>query len=170
MGNVSWLYEGVGISENIWCRGERTSSGVRGSVIEIWTADVAPPSNSDPKMSSNSVRNIEKTGAGMLRVGEKTMPTETDQQSPVHASNTQCLPLRTVILLTSELLTMLKRKAERALSKDQFACGSLRTSPLYAEIFLSFSSRSGCPSALLQNGIIHLTYQVPVGNPDAALE
>jgi len=77
-GKTSCLYDGEGISENIWCLGERISSGVRGSVTEICTVDVAPPSNSAPKISSKSVRNMEKTGAGMLRVGEKTMPTKLD--------------------------------------------------------------------------------------------
>ncbi len=52
------------------------SSGVRDSVTEIWTAVVGLPSYSDPKISSKSVKNMEKTGAGILRVGENTIPTE----------------------------------------------------------------------------------------------
>ena len=82
-------------------------------------------SGSSPKMASKSVRNMAKTGAGMLRVGEKTMPT-----------------LRTLILLMSELLMMLIRKAERARMRAQFGFGSLCTRRLYAASFFHFSSRS----------------------------
>ena len=59
-----------------------------------------------PKMESKSVRKAAKIGAGMLRVGEKTMPT-----------------LRTLILLTSELLMTPMRKAERARMSVQFGRG-----------------------------------------------
>lgn len=101
------------MSENIWRRGERISSGVSGSVTETSGGGVGFASGSSPKMASKSVKNMEKTGAGMLSVGEKTIPT-----------------LRTLILLTSELLTMPIRKAESARIKNQFALGSLCTSVL----------------------------------------
>lgn len=119
------MYEGVGMSENIWRRGDRISSGVRGSVMETSGGVMSGSSGSSPKMASKSVRNMAKTGAGMLRVGEKTMPT-----------------LRTLILLMSELFTMLIRKAESARMRPQLAFGSLCTKRLYAAIFFAFSSRS----------------------------
>lgn len=104
LGKFSWLYDGVGISENIWRRGERISSGVRGSVTDISKAGGEASSYSTAKMELKSVRNVENTGAGMLRVGEKTMQT-----------------LRTLILLTLELLTMPMRNSERARIRVQFA-------------------------------------------------
>ena len=58
------------------------------------------------KMALKSVRKVAKTGAGMLRVGEKTMPT-----------------LRTPILLTCALFTMPIRKAESARTRVQLARG-----------------------------------------------
>lgn len=57
-------------------------------------------------MASKSVRKAANMGAGIWRVGEKTMPT-----------------LRTDILLTLELLTTEMRKAERARRRVQFALG-----------------------------------------------
>lgn len=113
------------MSENIWRGGERISSGVRGSVTDISNAGVEASSNSLLKMASKSVRKVEKTGAWMLRVGEKTMQT-----------------FRTLILLTLELLTMLMRNSESARIRVQFASGSFRTRILKAAIFLDFSSRS----------------------------
>ena len=102
------------MSENIWRRGERMSSGVRGSVTETSGGAFAlESSGSSPKTASNSVRNMAKTGAGMLRVGEKTMPT-----------------LRTLILLTSELLMIPIKKAERARRRAQLGLGSLCTREL----------------------------------------
>ena len=72
------------------------------------TEEAVVGSGSVPKMASKSVRKAEKTGAGMLRVGEKTMPT-----------------LRTDILLMLLLFTMPIRKAERARMRVQFGRGSL---------------------------------------------
>lgn len=80
------------------------SSGVRGRVTEISKAGTGADSYSTPKMESKSVMNVENTGAWMLRVGEKTMQT-----------------LRTLILLTLELLTMPMRNSERARIRVQFA-------------------------------------------------
>lgn len=101
------------MSENICRLGERMSSGVRGSLDVTSRDGMAVPSGVSLKMESNSVRNMEKTGAGMLRVGEKTMQT-----------------LRILILLTSELLTILMRKAERARRRVKLGFGSLCTSAL----------------------------------------
>ena len=125
------------MSLNIWRRGERMSSGVRGSVMETSGGVAEVSSGSSPKMASNSVRKVANTGAGMLRVGENTIPT-----------------LRTDILLMSELLMMPIRKAERARRRAQLALGSLCTRRLYAAIFFCLSSSSkrkdvsmafGCP-------------------------
>lgn len=61
----------------------------------------------------------------MFSVGEKTMPT-----------------FRMLILLISELLMMLMRKAERARRRVKLALGSLFTRRLYAAILLDFSGIS----------------------------
>lgn len=78
------------------------------------------------KIRSNSVRNIEKTGAGMFNVGAKTMPT-----------------FLTVILLTSELFTMIIKNWTNARSKAKFGLGSLWTSELNAAILSCLSLSSG---------------------------
>ena len=102
------------------------SSDVMGGEAAITWMDAATAlSGSAPKMASKSVRNAEITGAGMLRVGEKTIPT-----------------LRTLILLTIELFTMLIKNADNARTKLQFANGNLWTSTLYALIFAGLSSSS----------------------------
>lgn len=107
------MYDGVGISENICLLGERMSSGVRGSFDVTSSDGMAGSLDLSPKIASNSVRNMEKTGAGMLSVGEKTIPT-----------------LRMVILLTSALLMMLMRNEERARKRVKLAFGSLYTRAL----------------------------------------
>lgn len=66
------------------------------------------PSGILSNMLSKSVRNMEKTGAGMLSVGAKTMPT-----------------FLIVILFTSELLTMIIKNCTSARSKARFGRGSL---------------------------------------------
>ena len=101
------------MSENICRRGERISSGVRGSVTDTSGGVAVSSSGSSVNIASNSVKNIANTGAGMFRVGEKTIPT-----------------LRTLILLTSELLIMPIKKADRARSSAQFGFGSLCTREL----------------------------------------
>ena len=101
------------MSENICRRGERMSSGVRDSLAVTSRDGIVVGSRFSRKTASNSVRNIERTGVGILRVGEKTMPT-----------------LRMVILLTSALLIMLMRKAERARRSVKFGLGSLWTRKL----------------------------------------
>lgn len=89
------------------------SSGVRDS-LTVTSVDAAGAcSGPSPKIALNSVKNIENTGAGIFRVGEKTIPT-----------------LRTLILLISELLTMPMRNAESARIKVQLAFGSRCTSML----------------------------------------
>lgn len=101
------------MSENICRRGERMSSGVKGSLPINSSGGMPVSSGGSPKIASNSLRNIESTGVGMLSVGEKTMPT-----------------LRILILLISELLIMLMRKEERARMSAKFAFGSLFTRTL----------------------------------------
>ena len=96
------------MSENIWRLGDRISSGVKGSLAVTSNDGTVVASRFSWKTASNSVRNMESTGVGMLSVGEKTMPT-----------------LRTVILLISELLMILMRKAERARRSVKFGLGSL---------------------------------------------
>lgn len=96
------------MSENICRLGDRMSSGVRGSLAVISRDGIVLASRFSLKTASNSVRNMESTGVGMLRVGEKTIPT-----------------LRMVILLISELLIMLMRKAERARRSVKLGFGSL---------------------------------------------
>ena len=89
------------------------SSGVKGSLPIDSTGGMLVSSGGSPKIASNSLRNIESTGVGMLSVGEKTMPT-----------------LRILILLVSELFIMLMRKEERARMSVKFAFGSLFTRTL----------------------------------------
>ena len=101
------------MSENICRLDDRISSAVKGSLAEISRDGTIEFSRFSRKTASNSVRNMESTGVGMLRVGEKTMPT-----------------LRIVILLISELLIMLMRKAERARSSVKLGFGSLWTRTL----------------------------------------
>lgn len=101
------------MSENICRLGDRMSSGVRGSLAITSREGTVAGSRFSLKTASNSVRNMESTGVGMLRVGEKTMPT-----------------LRIVILLISELLIMLMRKAERARRSVKLGLGSLWTRTL----------------------------------------
>ncbi len=101
------------MSENICRLGDRMSSGVRDSIAVTSKDGIVVASRFSRNTVSNSVRNIESTGVGMLRVGEKTMPT-----------------LRMVILLISELLMMLMRKAERARRSVKLGLGSLWTSTL----------------------------------------
>ena len=101
------------MSENICRRGERISSGVKGSLPFNSTDGMPVSSGGSPKIASNSLRNIDSTGVGMLSVGEKTMPT-----------------LRILILLISELSMMLMRKEERARMSVKFAFGSLFTRTL----------------------------------------
>ena len=84
------------------------SSGVSGSGARTSIVTGAFSSGAVPKILSKSVRKAEKTGAGMLSVGENTIPT-----------------LRTFILLTSEFLTTSIRNLQSALSKVQFGSGSL---------------------------------------------
>ena len=120
------------MSENICRLGDRISSGVRGSLAVTSRDGIVVASGFSWKTASNSARNMESTGVGMLRVGEKTMPT-----------------LRTVILLISELLMMLMRKAERARRSVKLGLGSLWTRTLYAAIFFDFSVRSEYESQYL---------------------
>ena len=101
------------MSENICRLGDRISSGVRGSLAVTSKDGTVVASRLSRKTASNSARNMESTGVGMLRVGEKTMPT-----------------LRIVILLISELLMILMRKAERARRSVKFGLGSLWTRTL----------------------------------------
>ena len=101
------------MSENICRLGDRMSSGVKGSLAVTSRDGIVVASTVSLKTASNSVRNMESTGVGMLRVGEKTMPT-----------------LRMVILLISELLIMLIRKAERARRSVKLGLGSLWTRAL----------------------------------------
>lgn len=101
------------MSENICRLGDRISSGVKGSLVVTSRDGIVVASRFSRKTASNSVRNMESTGVGMLRVGEKTMPT-----------------LRIVILLISELLIMLMRKAERARRSVKLGLGSLWTRTL----------------------------------------
>lgn len=101
------------MSENICRLGDRMSSGVKGSLAVTSRDGIVVASTVSLKTASNSVRNMESTGVGMLRVGEKTMPT-----------------LRMVILLISELLIMLMRKAERARRSVKLGLGSLWTRAL----------------------------------------
>ena len=89
------------------------SSGVKGSPPVNSTGGMPVSSGGSPKIASNSLRNIESTGVGMLSVGEKTMPT-----------------LRILILLISELFIMLMRKEESARMSVKFAFGSLFTRTL----------------------------------------
>ncbi len=107
------MCDGVGISENIWRLGDRISSGVRGSLFVISRDGKEESSSISPKTASNSVRNMEKTGAGILSVGEKTMPT-----------------LRMLILLTSELSIIEMRNADRARRSVKLGFGSLCMSAL----------------------------------------
>ena len=111
--------------ENICRLGDRISSGFRGSLAVTSKDGTLVASWFSRKTASNSVRNMESTGVGMLRVGENTMPT-----------------LRMVILLISELLIMLMRKAERARRSVKLGLGSLWTSALQAAIFFGFPVRS----------------------------
>lgn len=113
------------MSENICRLGDRMSSEVRDSLAVISKDGIVVASSFSRKTASNSVRNMESTGVGILRVGENTMPT-----------------LRMVILLTSELLMIFMRKAERARRSVKLGLGSLWTRTLYAAIFLGFSVRS----------------------------
>lgn len=89
-----------------------------------------------PNIRSKSDKNRENTGAGMLRVGAKTMPT-----------------FRTVILLTSELLTTLIRNSERALRSAIFGFGKRWTKVWNAAIFFCLSSRSRSRLAYCTYGI-----------------
>ena len=91
--------------ENMWWRGDRTSSGDK--LLSTAGSIVGPGPDDSPKMLSKSVRNMENTGAGMFRVGAKTMPT-----------------LRTVILLISELLTISIKNSDSARSNARFGLGS----------------------------------------------
>ena len=122
------------MSENNWRRGERISSGVRGSVTETSIGVAGLWLGSEPKMASKSVRKVENTGAGMFNVGAKTIPT-----------------LRTLILLTLELLTIPIRNSERARIKVQLGRGSLCTSMLNAMIFFSLLSSSGYKISITSN-------------------
>lgn len=79
----------------------------------------------------------------MLRVGEKTMPT-----------------LRIVILLISELLIMLMRKADRARRSVKLGLGSLWTRTLKAAIFFGFSVRSKCEGQYFENDLIQFREDV----------
>lgn len=67
---------GVCRSVNICVRGERTASEERDDCCcEIsWIGEVSSLTGV-PKIASKSVRNMLINGAGMLRVGAKTMPT-----------------------------------------------------------------------------------------------
>lgn len=152
-----WLYEGVGISENIWWRGERTSSGDKlWSTLSSTAAGRRP--DESPKMLSKSVRNMENTGAGMLRVGAKTMPT-----------------FLTVILFTSELFTIPIKKSDRARSRARFGLGNRCTRELKAATFFCRSSSSVsselvlCPRTTCEEmtGEPRMTYQAPAENQDA---
>lgn len=141
LGNVVWLCAGVGISENIWRLGDRISSGVKewsGASSTVFTLSSGVPS----KISSKSVRNIEKTGAGIFRVGAKTIPT-----------------FLTVILLTSELLTMTIKNWTNARSKARFGFGSLWTKELKAAIFFCFSLKSAVDNSI-SSLLINVQYQV----------
>lgn len=52
------------------------SSGVRGGAFtEVSMVFITSPSYFASKMLSNSVKNMENTGAGILSVGENTIPT-----------------------------------------------------------------------------------------------
>lgn len=102
------MCDGVGMSENIWRLGDRMSSGVRGSFVVTSRDGIEESSDVSPKTASNSVKNIAKTGAGILSVGEKTMPT-----------------LRMLILLTSELSIIVMRNADRARRSVKLGIGSL---------------------------------------------
>ena len=101
------------MSENICRRGERMSSGVSGSFDVTSRDGMEAFSGASTKMASKSVRNIEKTGAGILSVGEKTMPT-----------------LRMLILLTSELLMTVIKKLDSARRSVKLGLGSLFTKML----------------------------------------
>ena len=78
-------------------------------------------------MSMKSVKKKAISGAGMFRVGAKTMPT-----------------LRTVILFVWELSTTSIKKADRWRNSSKFAMGSLCTRTLKLWIFLLRSSISAC--------------------------
>lgn len=124
--NDVWLYEGVGMFENIWLRGDRTSSADKLlSTVSSTVAGPGPEPALSPKILSKSVRNIEKTGAGMFKVGANTIPT-----------------FRTVILFTSELLTISMRNSDRARSNDKFGFGNWRIKALKARTFFCRSSSS----------------------------
>ena len=101
------------MSENFCRLGDRMSSSARGSLAVTSKDGIVVVSRFSRKTASNSVRNMESTGVGILRVGEKTMPT-----------------LRMVILLISELLMMFMRKAERARRSVKLGLGSLWTRKL----------------------------------------
>lgn len=112
--------------ENIWLRGERTSSADKLlSTVSSTVAGPGPESELSPKILSKSVRNMEKTGAGIFRVGANTMPT-----------------FRTVILFTSELLTISMRNSDKARSNDRFDLGSWWIRELKARTFFCRSSSS----------------------------
>src|SRR5882762_10258242 len=89
-------------------------------------------------MLSKSVRNMEKTGAGIFNVGAKTMPT-----------------FLTVILLTSELFTMTIKNSARARNSAKLGFGSLCTRELNAAIFFDFSSSSSLVLAQSRFSIGH---------------
>ncbi len=75
-GKDGWLYAGVGRSWKSCRRGDRMSSGlISGAAATTSTAGIMLSSGRTPKTVLKSLRNIDNTGAGMLRVGEKTMPT-----------------------------------------------------------------------------------------------
>ena len=127
------------MSENICRLGDRISSGVRGSLAVNSRDGIFVASELSRKTASNSDRNMESTGVGMLRVGEKTMPT-----------------LRIVILLISELLIMLMRKADRARRSVKLGLGSLWTRVLKATIFFGFSVRSECEGQHFEDDLMQL--------------
>jgi len=82
-------------------------------------------SRAAPKMSAKSVKKNDISGAGMLSVGAKTMPT-----------------FLTVILLSPALSTISIRKDERCRRSSKLAWGNLCTSTLKVWIFLLRSSMS----------------------------
>lgn len=94
---------------------------VAGAVIStVARLPVIVSSGSPPKIVLNSLRNIDKTGAGIFNVGEKTIPTIPESALAFFLRDTKqnILPFRTVILFRSELSTIVMRKAESARSSE----------------------------------------------------
>lgn len=121
------------------------------SVPRSWEVE----SGASPKMLSKSVRNNEKTGAGIFKVGAKTMPT-----------------FLTVILLTSELLTITIKNCESARNKAKFGFGSLCTRAFKAVILFCRSSSSSAALVHFLNSLrseVAYAHQGRARNPNGAL-